>query len=180
MMGSLVVKGLSPNLMKNFVKALDKTKAGFRYLYEKFSRLSEAKIKEGVFAGPQILKLLRDDTFNHLLHGKGKKPWKGFQSVATEFLGNYKAGNYKHLVSKLLKSYKALGCNMSLKIHFLHSHLDFFPLNYGEVVSTGNDSTIVGHHQDILAMEKEYQGKWNPSMLADNCWDVVRDDCAAE
>ena len=26
----------------------------------------------------------------------------------------------------LLTSYKAMGCNMSLKIHFLESHLDFF------------------------------------------------------
>ena len=39
-------------LMKNFVKALDKTKVGFKYLYEKFPRLSKAKIKEGIFVGP--------------------------------------------------------------------------------------------------------------------------------
>ena len=25
-------------------------------------------------------------------------------------------------------------------------------------------------------MEKRYQGKWNPAMLADYCWNVVRDD----
>ena len=56
--------------MNNFVKALDKTKAGFKYLYEKFPRLSEAKIKEGVFLGPQIRELLRDGNFDHLLHGK--------------------------------------------------------------------------------------------------------------
>ena len=56
--------------MNNFVKALDKTKAGFKYLYEKFPRLSEAKIKEGVFLGPQIRELLRDCNFDHLLHGK--------------------------------------------------------------------------------------------------------------
>ena len=60
-------------LMNNFVKALDKTKAGFKYLYEKFPRLSEAKIKEGVFLGPQIRELLRDGNFDHLLHGKEKK-----------------------------------------------------------------------------------------------------------
>ena len=95
-------------LIKNFVKALDKTKSDFKYLYETFPRLSEAKIKEGVFAGPQIRELLRDDTFDHLLHGKEKKAWKAFQSVATEFLGNYKTDNYKQLVANLLKSYKAL------------------------------------------------------------------------
>ena len=41
--------------------------------------------------GPQICELLRDDNFDHLLHGK------------------------------------------ELKTHFLQSHLDFFPLNRGEV-----------------------------------------------
>ena len=35
-------------LMKNFVKAMP----AFNYLAEKFPRLSEAKIKEGIFAGP--------------------------------------------------------------------------------------------------------------------------------
>ena len=29
-------------------------------------------------------------------------------------------------------------------------------------------------------MEKRYQGKWNPSILADYYWDVVRNDPAAE
>ncbi|XP_050822620.1 uncharacterized protein LOC127057686 [Gopherus flavomarginatus] len=45
-------------LMKNFVKAIDKTQAAFKYLHGKFPRLSEAKIKEGVFVGPQIRELL--------------------------------------------------------------------------------------------------------------------------
>ena len=161
-------------LMKNFVKALDKEKPGFKYLYEKFPILSEAKIKEGVFVGPQIHKLFRDDTFDHLLSGNEKKAWKAFQLVATKFLGNYKADNYEQLVANLLKSYKALGCNMSLKIHF--PHLDFFPLSCGEV----SDEHGERFHQDIAAMEKRYQGKWNPSMLADYCWTLVRVDPAAE
>ena len=67
--------------MKNFVKALDKTKASFKYLYEKFSRLSKAKMKEGVFVGTQIRELPRYDTFDHLLHGKENMIWK---AVVTE------------------------------------------------------------------------------------------------
>ena len=34
-------------LMENFVKATDQTESAFKYLAEKFPRLSEAKIKEG-------------------------------------------------------------------------------------------------------------------------------------
>ena len=163
-------------LMNNFVKALDKTKTGFKCLYEKFPRRSEAKIKEEVFVGPQISELLRVGNFDHLLHGKEKKAQKAFRSVATEFLGNCKADNYNPLVANLLKSYKSLGCNMSLKIPFLQSHLDFFALNCGDVSNEPEER----FHQDIAAMEKRCQGKWNPSMLADYCWNVVRDDPAAE
>ena len=36
-------------LMKNVVKNMDRTRSAFKYLAEKFPRLSEAKIKEGVF-----------------------------------------------------------------------------------------------------------------------------------
>jgi len=38
-----------------------------RYLNEKIPRLSEAKIKEGVFVGPQIRELFKDDRFNNML-----------------------------------------------------------------------------------------------------------------
>ena len=59
---------------------------------------------------------------------------------------------------------------MSLKIHFLESHLDFFPENIGEV-SNEHDERF---HQDILAMEKRYQDKRISSMLADYCWTLKR------
>jgi hypothetical protein len=39
----------------------------------------------------------------------------------------------RKLVSDLSTAYKAMGCNMSLKVHFLDSHLDFFPENLGAV-----------------------------------------------
>jgi len=39
-------------LLKKFVKALDKNGAGFHYLKEKFPRVNNSKIKEGIFVGP--------------------------------------------------------------------------------------------------------------------------------
>ncbi|UYV69180.1 hypothetical protein LAZ67_6002670 [Cordylochernes scorpioides] len=60
---------------------------------------------------------------------------------------------------------------MSLKIHFLHSQLDFFPDNLGAV----SDEHGERFHQDISSMEKRYQGKWSPGMLADYCWTLKRD-----
>jgi len=45
-------------LMKNFVKGMDKTGRGFEYLRNKFPNASDAKIKEGIFTGPQIRELM--------------------------------------------------------------------------------------------------------------------------
>jgi len=60
---------------------------------------------------------------------------------------------------------------MSLKIYFLEKHFDFFPEIFGEV----SDEHGERFHQDIMAMEKRYQGKWTLSMLADYCWTLKRD-----
>jgi hypothetical protein len=141
--------------MKNFVKAMDQTGPAFRYLAEKFTGISAAKIKEVVFIGPQIRKLFRDEQFDHILSGNNKRAWNDFRLVATNFLGNNKADNYKNLVENLLLSYEELACNMSLKIHFLHSHLDFFPKNC-EALSDEHGERF---HRDIAAMEKRYKGK---------------------
>ncbi|UYV73796.1 hypothetical protein LAZ67_11000937 [Cordylochernes scorpioides] len=71
----------------------------------------------------------------------------------------------------LHKGTKALGCNMSLMIYFLHSHLDFFPDNLVAV----SDEHGERFHQDISSMEKRYQGEWSSVMFADYCWTLKRD-----
>ena len=73
----------------------------------------------------------------------------------TGFLGNRRADNYKEFVEELLSSYQKLGCNMSVKIHFLSSHLEFFPENCGSV----SDERGECFHQDIAAMEGRHKGK---------------------
>jgi hypothetical protein len=51
-------------LVKNFVKAIKKDGPVFLYLQQKFPRLGEAKIKEGIFVVPQIRELTKDKTFD--------------------------------------------------------------------------------------------------------------------
>ena len=93
--------------MKNFVKAMNQEKVAFTYLWEKFPRLSGAKLKEGVFIGPQI----RDEYFDSLLRGDEKAAWDSFKFVVKGFLGN-RTQNYEELVNNLLQSYQNLGCNL--------------------------------------------------------------------
>jgi hypothetical protein len=93
------------------------------------------------------------------------------QKCCAKFLGNFKTSNYRETVGELLNSYKDMGCNMSLKMHFLDSHLAFFPENLGAI----GDEHGERFHQDISAMEKRYQGQWSARMLADYCWMLERD-----
>ena len=120
--------------------------------------------------GPQICKLFIGDMFNNLLQNDEKKAWDAFRLVSTNFLGNIRAENYKELIEDMLSLYQKLGCNMSLKIHMLRSHLDFFPDNCSMV----SDDHGERFHQPIAVMEKRYEGKWSNFMLADYCWTLAR------
>ena len=79
---------LKLGLMKNFVKAVNQKEAAFTYLWEKFPRLSEAKLKEGIFIGSQIREHIKDEYFDKLLQGDEKVAWNSFKFVVKVFLGN--------------------------------------------------------------------------------------------
>jgi len=150
---------------------MDKTGRGFQYVRSNFPNVSDAKIKEGIFIGPQIRELMQDKEFIEDLNETERNAWLSFKRICKDFLGNHKAANCQGIVQDPLTSYKAMGCNMSLKIHFLESHFDFFPENLGEV----SDEHGERFHQDILVTEKRYQGKWTSNMLADYCWTLRGD-----
>ena len=69
-------------------------------------------------------------------------------------MGNRRAQNYDELVNNRWQSYQKLGCNLSLKIQFLHSHLDFFPQNCGAV----SDEHGERFHQDISSVRRDMKG----------------------
>ena len=82
-------------------------------------------MKEVIFIGPQIRDLIKDEYLDKLLQGDVKGVWDSSKFVVKGFWGNRRAQKYEDLVNHNLQSYQKLGCNMSLKIRFLHSHLDF-------------------------------------------------------
>ena len=79
---------LKLGLMKNFVKGMNQGETAFTYLWEKFPRLSEEKLKQGIFNGPQIRDLIKDEYFEKLLHDDEKAAWDSFKFVVKVFLGN--------------------------------------------------------------------------------------------
>lgn len=100
-----------------------------------------------------------------------RKAWLSFVEVVRNFLGNRKAENYVQLVNEMLNNFRNLGCNMSIKVHYLHSHLDRFPENVGDISEEQGER----FHQDIKTMEDRYQGRWDTHMMADYCWNLKRD-----
>jgi len=60
--------------------------AALTYLREKFPRLSEAKLKEGIFIGPQTRDLIKYEYFGKLLQGDEKAVWDSFKFVVKGFL----------------------------------------------------------------------------------------------
>ena len=76
---------LKLGLMKYFVKAVDQEEAAFTSLRVKFPRLSEVKVKEGIFIGPQIRDLIKDEHFDRLLQGDEKAAWDSFKFVVKGF-----------------------------------------------------------------------------------------------
>jgi len=71
--------------------------------------------------------------FDEDLNEIERNAWLSFKRICKDFLENHKSANYQDVVQDPLTSYKAMGCNMILKIHFLESHLEFSPENLGEV-----------------------------------------------
>lgn len=116
------------------------------------------KLKEVVFIGLDIQKLMKDDNFETKMEPKEKVVWVFFKLVVTRFLGNENDPGYKSIVAQMMESFKNLGCNMSLKIQFFDSHLDF-PDSVGAVSKEQGER----FHQNMRDMEKRYQGKLNDS-----------------
>ena len=52
-----------------------KESKGFAYLRQQFSKISEAKMKEGIFIGSQIKHLFKDQDFSTELNSTERRAW---------------------------------------------------------------------------------------------------------
>ncbi|GBM29963.1 hypothetical protein AVEN_225645-1 [Araneus ventricosus] len=107
--------------------------SGFQYLRLKFTKVIEAKMKEGIFVRPQFIQLMKDPVFEINLT---KKQWTSFKELAKHFFRNNKAS---------ITCLKA--CKTMLMQHVVENtfHLEFFPENLGTV----SDENGEWFHQDI-------------------------------
>ena len=70
--------------------------------------------------------LIKNQAFTHSMTDVEKNACGAFVSVGRNFLGDRKLEDYKELVESLLENFHVLSCNLSIKMHFLNSHLEMF------------------------------------------------------
>jgi len=103
--------------------------------------------------GPDIRKLLKDERFEGILLGAENDAWRYIKDVIHGFLGKNRAKNYRKSIQNMLGAFEKIGVNMSLKIHFLHHHLEHFS---GQL-PTESDEQGERFHQTVLPFELRYQ-----------------------
>ena len=94
------------------------------------------------------------------------------QSDLSKFPWKCKSRNHKKLVEDFLNAYQTVRCHMSLKIHFLHSNLDFFPPNLPAV----SDKHWEKFRQEFSTMEKDIRKAFTQHvswLLLERYWTVV-------
>ncbi|UYV82424.1 hypothetical protein LAZ67_21002037 [Cordylochernes scorpioides] len=118
--------------------------------------------------------------FCDLLEYTYKRKLKWLKLIFPQQFSEKKKDNFRYLGMTLDEhptfqkdieiSYEALGLNMSIKVHYLHSHLDKFPDNLGEY----SDEQGERIHQYMKVMEERYQGVWDCHM-----WQITAAICPA-
>ena len=108
--------------------------------------------------------------FDKVLSKAELSAWQSLKSVVTNFLGNHKSTEYEKEIEDLLKSFCQLGVRMSIKQHFLRSHLGYFPKNWRDL----SEEQVEHFCKDIRVIEKRNQGQWGVNFLVDYFWRLKR------
>ena len=104
--------------------------------------------------GPQIRTMLASEELEEQLSDLERNAWQAFRMIVEEFLGNHRRDDYAMVVSNLIESYEKFGCR---KLHFLHSHLDIFRDNLGNVKEEYRKKVSSKHPDDGKALSREVE-----------------------
>lgn len=134
-------------------------------------RLSDAKIIGGVFDGPEIKKIFESKELERILEKRQKEALSRLKQVCANFLGNFRAPDYENLIKDMMESYEQLGCNITIKMHSLISHLDLFKESCGKF----SDEQGERIHQTLKKIEQDYKGKNMANGLGLYCFGLIRE-----
>jgi hypothetical protein len=111
-------------------------------------------VRGGIFTGPQIPVMLACRGLEQTMTVVERNAWEAFRMVVTYLLGKNKCKHYEEIVESLIQHYEVQHCRMSVKLPYLHLHLEIFRPNLGGVSEEHGDC----FHQDIEAIKKRYLG----------------------
>lgn len=122
----------------------------------------------GVLNGPDIRKLVKSETFSNVLKNDHRRAWDALKAVIEGILGKNRVHRDKaqELVKKMMHYFHKIGASMTLKLHFLHHHLDQFL----QQLPSESDEQGERFHQVTMPFEKRYKGKKLNALLAEVCW----------
>ena len=102
---------------------------------EKLSNTFQKQQLKVVFSQDQMFeKCLSKEFEEQITSSKERNASRSFRKVAENSLGYNKSGNYKQFIKKkLIKIYEKIECLMTLKLHCLHSNLNFFSKHMGDI-----------------------------------------------
>lgn len=93
---------------------------------------------------------MKSDDFSNTLIGDEKVAWDMLKKLVSGLFGKTRSETYQNDVEKMLKAFENLKVHMSLKIHYLHYHLDLF----GAQMATESDEQGERFHQTAKPFEK--------------------------
>lgn len=105
------------------------------------------------------------EEFDHSLSIDHQIAWDLMKAVFQGFLGKSRVEDYRVLINDLMDALDNIKVNMSLKIHFLHNHLDVFERQ----MPTESDEQGERFHQTCKPLEERFKGKDLQSFIAELC-----------
>ena len=84
---------------------MDLVHDGFKFLKDFFrAEKPDAKLKAGVFVGPEIRKLMQNEEFGARLNPLELDAWNAMKSVVVTFLESHRHEKYTDIVDSMLKA----------------------------------------------------------------------------
>ena len=95
------------------------------------------KLKNGVFTGPMIRTVVNDKRALDFMTNNEKRAFFAFKAVCNNVLGNHlDSDNLEGIIKELALAFEAQNVRMTIKSHFLVSHIkefrQMFPTNAGD------------------------------------------------
>lgn len=111
---------------------------------------------------------MKCEKFPNVLTHNYRRTWDAIKAVIEGVLGKNRVqrDEMKRLVKTMLSYFHTINASMTLKLHFMHHHLDEFL----QQLPSESDEQGERFHQVTMPMEKRYKGKKLDALLAEVCW----------